>query len=53
MGCADDYVKVNFVVALVANMITPSDFDDVSCLVCGVAPKVVYTDGNSKVRKVK
>ena len=30
-------------------MIKPADVDNVICLVCGVAPKIVYTDGNTKV----
>ena len=42
-------VNCNNVLALIAKMITPSDFDAVCCLVCGAAPKIVYTDGNTKV----
>ena len=30
-------------------MITSEAFDSVVCLVCGSAPKIVYTDGNTKV----
>ena len=30
-------------------MIKPEEFDLVTCLVCGAAPKFVCTDGNTKV----
>ena len=34
---------------MIAKIITSEAFDSVVCLVCGSAPKIVYTDGNTKV----
>ena len=36
-------------VALNALLITGDDLDQVVCLTCGMAPKIVLSDGNSKV----
>ena len=33
-------------------MIKPEDVDAVICLICGIAPKIVCTDGNTKVNLV-
>ena len=36
-------------IAVNALMITGKDLDHVICLFCGMAPKVILTDGNAKV----
>ena len=36
-------------IAVNALLITGDDLDNVICLFCGMAPKIVLTDGNSKV----
>ena len=35
-------------VAVLALLITPADMDRVTCLICGVCPKIVNSDGNAK-----
>ena len=37
------------VIAVNALLITGKDLDNVVCLTCGYAPKMVLSDGNSKV----
>jgi hypothetical protein len=37
-------------IAFNALLITGQDLDQVICLSCGMAPKIVLSDGNSKVR---
>ena len=34
-------------------MISPEEFNQVTCLICGKAPKIVYSDGNTKVTFLK
>ena len=36
-------------IAVNALLITGDDLDSVICLTCGIAPKIVLSDGNSKV----
>ena len=36
-------------IAINAVLITGNDLDNVICLFCGMAPKILLTDGNSKV----
>ena len=40
-------------IATIALLITGDDMDNVICLQCGMAPKTVLSDGNSKVIKIK
>lgn len=37
------------VIAVMSLMVTGSDLDDVVCFTCGNCPKIVSTDGNTKV----
>lgn len=37
------------VIAVMSLMIKGSDLDDVVCYICGNCPKIVCTDGNTKV----
>ena len=41
--------------AAVALLITPKDLDHVICMICGICPKIVNTDGNAKdtIKKTK
>ena len=34
--------------AAIALLVTPTDLDHVICMICGVCPKVINTDGNAK-----
>ena len=38
------------VIAVLSIIVKGSDFDDVLCYICGNCPKIVCTDGNTKVR---
>ena len=40
------------VIAVMSLIVTGSDLDDVVCYICGNCPKIVSTDGNTKVRDV-
>ena len=35
-------------IAIISLLVTPADMDHVICLICGVCPKVVNSDGNAK-----
>ena len=35
-------------IAIISLLITPADMDHVICLICGVCPKIVNSDGNAK-----
>ena len=37
-------------IAIISLLITPADMDHVICLVCGICPKIVNSDGNTKGR---
>lgn len=37
------------VIAVVSTLVRGSDLDEVVCLICGNCPKIVCTDGNTKV----
>ena len=37
------------VIAVMSLMLKGSDLDEVICFICGIAPKIVCTDGNTKV----
>ena len=37
------------VIAVMSLLLKGSDLDDVVCFICGIAPKIVCTDGNTKV----
>ena len=37
-------------IAITSLLITPADMDHVICLVCGICPKIVNSDGNAKER---
>ena len=37
------------VIALLSLILKGSDLDDVICFICGISPKIVCTDGNTKV----
>ena len=37
------------VIAVMSLILKGSDMDEVICFICGIAPKIVCTDGNTKV----
>ena len=50
---ANNCVKIEqTVIAVMSLIVTGSDLDNVVCLVCGNAPKIVSTDGNTKVKQI-
>ena len=40
-------------IAVMSLLVRGSDWDDVVCYICGVCPKIVCTDGNTKVFELK
>ena len=48
---ANNAVKLEkTVIAIMSLLVTGSDWDGAVCYICGICPKIVCTDGNTKVR---
>jgi precorrin-4 methylase len=47
----DNESIIDQTLGIITKMIKPAEVDRVSCMICGAAPKIVCTDGNTKVGK--